>query len=358
MGEGGCGRRIRDIVGWHVHRLHGRNGTLVGRRDTLLQRSKVSSKGRLVTDSRRNAPQKRAHFRTGLGETVNVVDEEQHILTVLVTEVLGHGQTSKGNTCPGTWRFVHLAVHQCGLGSGEVKSAVLQLAALDNAGLHHLVVKLITLPGAFSDTGKHGETTVLLGDVVNQFHNQHCFTDTGTTEQTDLTTLSVRSQQIDDLNTGDQKRFVGALVAERHGLAVNRQTLGVGDGSATVQGVTRDVHDTAQGGLADGHSDWTTTVYNFLPASETLRGAHCDRAGHAVAQVLRDLQTQTTLRGLHPQRVKDWRRRAIELDIHNSSDDLRDAAFLQQACRGRLRGEGAAAWRQRAAERAAYTSAE
>jgi F-type H+-transporting ATPase subunit beta len=37
--------------------------------------------------------QKGRHLGTGLGETENVVNEEQHILTLLVTEVLGNGQT-------------------------------------------------------------------------------------------------------------------------------------------------------------------------------------------------------------------------------------------------------------------------
>ncbi len=40
-----------------------------------------------------------------------------------------------------------------------------------------------------------------LGDVVNQLHNEHSLADTCTTEETNLATLCVRSEQIDNLNT-------------------------------------------------------------------------------------------------------------------------------------------------------------
>ena len=40
-----------------------------------------------------------------------------------------------------------------------------------------------------------------LGDVVNKLHDKHGLTDTGTTEETNLTAPSVGSEQVDNLNT-------------------------------------------------------------------------------------------------------------------------------------------------------------
>ena len=37
-----------------------------------------------------------------LGESEDVINEEEHILTFLVTEILGNGQSSEGNTGTGT----------------------------------------------------------------------------------------------------------------------------------------------------------------------------------------------------------------------------------------------------------------
>lgn len=47
-----------------------------------------------------------------LCEAEDVVDEEKHILTLDVTEVLCNGESSQRHTGSGTWGFVHLPKHQ------------------------------------------------------------------------------------------------------------------------------------------------------------------------------------------------------------------------------------------------------
>jgi hypothetical protein len=58
------------------------------------------------------------HFRTSLGESEDVVDEEQHILAFkfLITEIFGDGQTGKGDMRTGTRRFIHLTEDKSDLG--------------------------------------------------------------------------------------------------------------------------------------------------------------------------------------------------------------------------------------------------
>lgn len=46
------------------------------------------------------------------------------------------------------------------------------------------MVQIVSFAGAFTHSGKHGVTTVSLGHVVDQLHDQHSLTDTGATEQT------------------------------------------------------------------------------------------------------------------------------------------------------------------------------
>ena len=45
----------------------------------------------------------------------------------------------------------------------------------NNASLNHLVVKIVTLSGALSDTSEHGVSSVVHGNVVNQFHDNHLY---------------------------------------------------------------------------------------------------------------------------------------------------------------------------------------
>jgi peptide chain release factor 1 len=157
MGEGGGGSGIGQIVSGHVDGLDGGNGSLGGGGNTLLHETHVDGQSGLVTDSGGNATKKGRHLGTGLSETENVVNEEQHILTLNVTEVLGDGQTSKGDTGTGTWGLVHLTEDK-----GDLGLAV----KLNDGSLLHLVVQIVTLTGTLTDTSEDGETTVGLGDVV------------------------------------------------------------------------------------------------------------------------------------------------------------------------------------------------
>ena len=95
-----------------VSYLHRCDGTLFGGGNTFLHGTHVSGQGGLVTDSGWNTTEKGRYFRTGLSETENVVNEEKHILTFLVTEILGNSETSESNTGTSAWGFVHLTVDQ------------------------------------------------------------------------------------------------------------------------------------------------------------------------------------------------------------------------------------------------------
>jgi hypothetical protein len=154
------------------------------------------------------------------------------------------------------------------------------------------VVQIVTLTGTLTDTAEHGVTTVGLGDVVllkvelvsvkrlflilrqvksyNQLLNEHSLTDTGTTEQTNLTTTGVGGEEVDNLDTGDENLSLGGLVDERRGLGVDGSELGGLDGTTLVNGVTSDVDDTTEGSGTDGDGDGSTSVVGRDTTGETL----------------------------------------------------------------------------------------
>jgi hypothetical protein len=137
----------------------------------------------------------------------------------------------------------------------------------------HLVVQIVTLSGSLTDTGEDGVTSVSLGDVVNELcgsrrtsaiafflHrkidmppvpeltlNQDGLSDTGTTEQTNLSSSGVRSQQVDDLDTGLQNLGDDRLVNERRSVGVDGGHLDSLDWASVVDGLTDDVHDSTAG---------------------------------------------------------------------------------------------------------------
>jgi peptide chain release factor 1 len=152
------------------------------------------------------------------------------ILTLLVTEVLSNSQTSKGNTGTSTRGLVHLTEHE-----SDLRVAI----ELNNGGLLHFVVQIVTLPCTLTDTGEDGVTTMGLGDVVDQLLNEDGLAHTGTTEETNLSPTSVRSEQVDNLDTSDQNLGSGGLVSEGRRVSVNRQELIRLDRATLVNGGVR-----------------------------------------------------------------------------------------------------------------------
>ncbi len=261
MGEGGGRGGISQIVSRDVNGLDRGNRALLGGGDTLLHHTHVDSEGRLVSDSGGNTTKQSRHLGTGLGETENVVNEEQHILAFLVTEVLGNSKTSQGNTGTGTGGLVHLTENQ-----GDLGLAI----KLNNRGLLHFVVQIVTLTGTLTDTSEDRVTTVGLGDVVDKLLNEDSLADTSTTEQTNLTTTGVGGKQIDDLDTSNQNLSGSRLVDELRRLGVDRQELVSLDRTTLVNGVTGDVDDTTESGRANGNGDGGTSVRSLGTTDETL----------------------------------------------------------------------------------------
>ena len=216
--ERGGRRRIGQIVGRNVNRLHRGDRTLVRGGDALLQRAHVGGERRLIAHRRGNAAEQRRHFRAGLGEAEDVVDEEQHVLA-LVAEVLGDGEAGQADAGARARRLVHLAVHQRALGARG--RAVVLLRVLVDAGLDHLVIEVVALAGALADAGEHRIAAVRPGHVVDQLHDQHGLADAGAAEQADLAALGVGRQQIDDLDAGDQDFGFGRLIGVERRILVD-----------------------------------------------------------------------------------------------------------------------------------------
>ena len=197
------------------------DGTLLGGGDTLLHGSHVSSKGRLVTNSRWDTTKQSRHFAAGMGEPEDVVDEEKHVLTLLVAEILGNGQTGKSNTSTSARGLVHLSVHQ-----GDLGGLVLEG---DVTTLNHLVVQIVALPGPFADTSEHRETTVSLGNVVDKLHKDS-LADSSATKETNLASLTAGGEQVDDLDTSDMDFMLDGHLVKVGSLSVDGLALVGGDG--------------------------------------------------------------------------------------------------------------------------------
>ena len=143
VSKGGGRGRVGQIVGWDIDGLDGGDGTLLGGSDTFLHATHISGEGRLVTDGGGDTTKEGGDLGTGLGEAENVVNEEQDVLAFLITEILCNGETSEGDASTGTRRLVHLTKNKSDLGFA---------IEVDDTGLDHFMVEIVTLTRTFTDT--------------------------------------------------------------------------------------------------------------------------------------------------------------------------------------------------------------
>jgi peptide chain release factor 1 len=314
VSEGGSGSRICQIIGRDIDSLYGGNGTLLGGGDTLLHATHVSGKRGLVTDSGGDTTEQGRHLGTGLSEAENVVNEKKHILALLVTEVFCNGQTSESDTGTGTRRLVHLTKDESDLGIA---------LKVDDTSLNHFVVQVVTLTSTLTDTAENRETTMSLGDVVDKLLDQHSLSDTSTTEETNLSTTSIGSEKVDNLDTSLEYLSGSRLLNERWGLVMDGKLLVALDGATLVNRLTNDVDDTAKSTFADGNTDGGTSVNDLLATDETLGTIHSNSTDGVLTKVGSYLKDETTtVEVLHLQGVENRREiLALKLDIDDGTNN-------------------------------------
>lgn len=94
--------------------------------------------------------------------------------------------------------------------------------------------------------------------------------------------------------------------------------------SAFINGISDDVHDSAEGFGADGDGDGATQVGDGLSTHKAFGGVHGNGADSAVSQVLSDLEDELVRSALDLQSVEDGRERSVKLHVDNGSDNLGD----------------------------------
>ena len=290
MGEGGGRGRVGQVVGGHVDALYRSDRTFLGGSDALLQFTEVGAQGGLVTYGGGHAAQEGRYFGTRLGETEDVVNEEQGVLAFHVPEVFRRGQSRQGYPGPGPGGLGHLPVDQGGLGQ--------------YAGVFHLQVQVVAFTGALTHAGEHRNAAVVHGDVVDHFHHDDGLAHAGAAEHAHLAAPGEGHQQVDNLDAGFQHLNRGVLIHEGRRRAVNGiHVFGIHRAHA-VHRAAHDVEHPAQGLGAHRHHDGVTGIFDGHAPHQTVGGVHGDGAHHVVAQDAGPLPPPGCLRR---RRWRGWR---------------------------------------------------
>merc|ERR1712176_530715 len=76
------------------------------------------------------------------------------------------------------------------------------------------MVQIVALSCALSDTSENTIATMFQCDVMNQFHDNHSFSNARSTKKTDLATFSIRRQKVHHLDTSEQLRSTCVHLSE------------------------------------------------------------------------------------------------------------------------------------------------
>src|SRR4051812_22795328 len=315
--ERGGGRRVGVVVGGHVDRLHRGDRSAARRGDPLLQLAHLVGQRGLVPHRGRHAAEQRGDLGARLGEPEDVVDEEQHVLVLLVAEVLRHRERGERDPHAGTRRFVHLTEHQRGV--------------LDDAGLGHLRDEVVALTGALADAREHRGTTEVLGDALDHLLDEHGLAHARAAEQADLAADHVGGEQVEHLDAGLQHLRAALELVERGRLAVDAPQLAGDLQVGVVEALAERVEHVALDLVADRDRERSAEVGDLLAADQAVGGLHGDGAHQVVAEVLGDLQRERALDLAdldgHLERVVQLGDLAPrELDVDDRTGDAHDAA--------------------------------
>ena len=302
VAERGGGSRVGEVIGRHIDRLHGSNGTFLGRGNAFLHLAHFRGEGGLISHGRGHPAQKGTHFGTRLRETEDVVDEEEDVARtftrIAVAERFCQGQTAQSHAGTGSRRFVHLSEHHGYLGFfhlfmvhlGQVPLPFFHplfkcFSVADYAGFNHFAQEVVALAGPFAHAGENGEAVVFLGNVVDEFLDEYGLSHAGTAEQTDLATLQVGFQQVDDLDTRSQDFLRGSQFFKFRRFAVNGQGALLGETTQTVNGLARNIQHAPANLGAHRHGDRRMGIGGFHPPLQSVRGIH----RHASDRILPDM---------------------------------------------------------------------
>ena len=242
-----------------------------------------------------------------------------------IAEVFCDGEAGEGDTHTCAWWFVHLTKHKAGL--------------VDNATFLHFNEQVFPFTGTLADACEYGIAAVFVSDVTDELLDKDGLTYTGTAEETDLTTLNIRAEQVDDFDTGFEDFLFRALFCEAWCFAVDGPAFFSCNWASFVDRLTGDVEEAAESGVADWHGDWATGVFNGEPAHEPVGGAHSDGTNDVAAEMFGDFEGNVDLGfefdflpfvGDVEGVVDFWKLVCRELDVNDRTNDFYDFTLIIQ----------------------------
>ena len=144
--------------------------------------------------------------------------------------MLRHRKGSECNAKSCSRRLIHLTEDHGSL----VDNALLGAVYVLKGRFGHFEPEVISFTSSLSDTGEHRHAGSFHRDVSDELLNQNRLAQTGTTKETDLSTLVEGDHEVNNLQTGTEQFDASRLIFIARWLAVNWIARIVGRNGLTV----------------------------------------------------------------------------------------------------------------------------
>ena len=169
---------------------------------------------------------------------------------------------------------------------------------------------------------------MLGSDILDQLLNQDCLTNTGTTKQTDLTTLCVRSKKVDDFDSCFQDLNCRFLFFKTRRISVDYPMLCIIQRFSTIYCLPENVEQSSQSTVTYRNFDSTSCSNYFSVSLKSLTGTQHDASNHIISQMLRNFHNTFFTVVFNFKSIFDIRQISIfKNNIYNRSHDLYDLTF-------------------------------
>ena len=200
------------------------------------------------------------------------------------------------------------------------------VAVFHDTAFYHFAEQVVAFTCTLSNTGEHRITVVSLGDVIDEFLNEHSLAHTCTTEQTDFAALGVRLKQVDYLDTCEKDFGRNRQIVEwRSGLMDTTEIIAF-KFRKMVNGVTNDIEHAAFDLIACRNRNGVTKILHLYPSAQTVGTLHGNTSDGVFADMLLYFENQgLTVVTLYTESSINGRNglfAALERNVDNRADDL------------------------------------
>ena len=196
------------------------------------------------------------------------------------------------------------------------------------------MIKVVPFASPLTHAREHRQTSVLLGDIVDQFHHVHGLADTGTTEETDLAALGKGADQVNHFDAGLKQLHRGRKVRKLGRWLVNGAPLIRTNRSCLIDWAAQHVHNPTQGRWTNRDRNRRTRRIHRHSAAQAIGRTHGNGTNHAITKLLLNFESQTGFNAgmlravIEIERLIDGgQTRTGKLDIDHSADALNNVTL-------------------------------